>query len=62
MENKQEHKKGSGGKRPGAGRPKSAETVTISLRVNKKILKAVRAKYGRGLNKMFNQWLESLLK
>lgn len=44
--------------KPGA--PKKDPTITPGLRVNKEKWKAIQAKYPRQINKLFNQWLETL--
>lgn len=50
-----------GGKRKGAGRKKSAETVTTSVRFVRAELTDFRVKHPKKLNKMANDWLRSVI-
>lgn len=52
--------KRQGGKRPGAGRPKAAPTVTIGFRLNKANYLVAKEKYGKKLNSMFNDFLSKI--
>lgn len=50
----------SGGKRPGAGRPKQEATTTVSFRVTKKLKADAKKKHGRTLNKKATTWLSDI--
>jgi len=50
-----------GGKRKGAGRPKSAPTVIYQLNIDKLLVEAVRAEYtAKEINAKIRQLLEDL--
>jgi len=53
-----------GGKRPGTGRPKGAETTSMCIRVPKNLYIEVKKKYpNRGdLTKAVVEWMNSLVK
>lgn len=56
-------KYGRGGQRINAGRPRQFEeptTINFKCEMSDKI--AVKKKYGKELNKMFLEWLRSVLK
>ena len=55
-------KSNRGGKRAGAGRKQKQPTDTITLRHNAEDVKAVKAKYGRGLQKLGKEWIDGLIK
>lgn len=50
----------SGGKRAGAGRPKSEPTETVSFRVNAKVLEKVKSIFVKELNQKVNDFLKRL--
>lgn len=52
----------SGGKREGAGRPKSEPTKTVSFRVNAKVLDKAKRLFGKELNQKINDFLKRLAK
>lgn len=52
----------SGGKRPGAGRPKSDPTQTVTFRVNAESLTKAKKIHGRKLNKKINDYIARLAK
>lgn len=43
------------------GRPKGEPTITPSLRVSKTKWNALKAKYPKKVNKMFNEWVNEQL-
>jgi len=49
-----------GGKRPGAGRKKTEETVLKSFRLNQEALNRCLVLYGRGLSGKVNEFIKSL--
>lgn len=54
---------GRGGKREGAGRPRQfEEPTTINFKAEKSDVLKAKEKFGKSLNKMFVEWLKSVLK
>jgi hypothetical protein len=49
-----------GGTRNGAGRPKSEPTTIINFRIPAKVKTDIKKRYGKKLNKLFNDWLKSI--
>jgi hypothetical protein len=53
---------GSGGKRPGAGRPKSAPTKTKTFRIDAEALQKAEDKFGKTLNQKVNNFIKRISK
>jgi hypothetical protein len=51
-----------GGKRLGAGRPKGEPTTTINFRIKKATKNQLIEKYGKRINKMFLEWVKTVIK
>lgn len=52
----------AGGKREGAGRPRSTPTETVTFRVDSETLAKARELFGRELNKKVNDYLKKIVK
>lgn len=51
-----------GGKRENAGRPRQFENpTTINFKCELETKLKAKKKYGKALNKMFNEWLDELI-
>lgn len=53
--------KARGGKRKGAGRPKTEPTKNITFRVSEEDINAAKNKFGKSLNQKFREWLKSII-
>lgn len=61
MRKKKEY--GRGGKREGSGRPRQfEEPTTINFKIELSDKVKLKERYGKELNRMFNQWVQSVLK
>lgn len=55
-------KVGRGGEREGSGRPRQfEEPITINFKAEKSDVEAAKEKFGKSLNKMFAEWLRSVV-
>lgn len=58
-----QRKKGSGGARPGAGRPRKTKKGYIQIRLEENLLKLLRMRYeNKALHKIFQNFASDLLR